>query len=187
MIQSIYDLVAKGRGTMMGRGLIGAIMVVAAIAVPTGTVQAQQAPHSQSRLIFDPHALNPIARSADAPAASVPVAKPVAAPNPAKPNSASRPPLRLDRTDTTTGTSRVRPQNASSPSTHSLGRIPLGTGSFGIKTETKLKGNEFPDGRRIPGLVDTHRTTPTYFGLSLSAPTESKSFHNEPPLRSHSD
>ncbi len=170
---------------MARRSLIGAIMVVAAIVVPAGHARAQQAQHSASRLMFDSNLLDASTMSADVstPAA---IAKPDVMSNVAKPNDGARAPLRLERTDTTTGSSRVRPQT-SSPSNASFGRIPLESGSLGFETETRLKANEFPDGRRIPGLDHTHRHTPTYFGLSLSVPTESKSFQNEPPLRSHTD
>jgi hypothetical protein len=60
-------------------------------------------------------------------------------------------------------------------STPQLGRIPLEQGSFGLATDTKFKSNEFGDGRRVPGQETIKRHEPTYFGLSLSVPTDNKS------------
>jgi hypothetical protein len=57
-----------------------------------------------------------------------------------------------------------------------LGRIPLETGSFGLETETALKPNQFSDGRPTPGLETVKRQDPSYFGLSLSVPTNDPLF-----------
>jgi len=56
-------------------------------------------------------------------------------------------------------------------STPQLGRIPLESGTIGFETETKVKSNELSDGRRVPGLETDKRDPPSYFGLSLSVPT----------------
>jgi hypothetical protein len=55
----------------------------------------------------------------------------------------------------------------------SLGRLPLqsGGGSFGLETENKVKPDHLPDGRPIPGLQPSAREPASYFGLSLSVPT----------------
>jgi hypothetical protein len=66
--------------------------------------------------------------------------------------------------------------------TPQLGRIPLESGSFGFETETKVKSNELSDGRRVPGLETDKRDPPSYFGLSLSVPTENKSLVPVPIL-----
>ena len=72
---------------------------------------------------------------------------------------------------------RANKPDATTDSRPDLGRIPLqsGAGSFGLETETKVKPNQLPDGRPIPGLQSTARETPSYFGLSLSVPAGGKS------------
>jgi hypothetical protein len=67
-------------------------------------------------------------------------------------------------------------------STPQLGRIPLESGTFGFETETKVKSNELSDGRRVPGLETDKRDPPSYFGLSLSVPTNNKSLVPVPIL-----
>jgi hypothetical protein len=52
----------------------------------------------------------------------------------------------------------------------------LETGSFGLETETALKPNQFSDGRPTPGLETVKRQDPSYFGLSLSVPTNDPLF-----------
>jgi hypothetical protein len=42
---------------------------------------------------------------------------------------------------------------------------------LGLETSTKVNTYQFSDGRRIPGLENTTRNDPSYFGLSLSTPT----------------
>jgi hypothetical protein len=66
-------------------------------------------------------------------------------------------------------------REAPAVSTPELGRIPLESGSFGLETQTKVKSGEFSDGRRVPGLETVKRDPPSYFGLSLSVPTNDKS------------
>jgi len=67
-------------------------------------------------------------------------------------------------------------------STSPLGRIPLEQGSLGFETESKFKPNEFSDGRRVPGQETVKRHEPSYFGLSLSVPTNNKSIFPAPLL-----
>ena len=62
------------------------------------------------------------------------------------------------------------------PAKPQFGRIQLDTGSIGLETEAKLKENRFSDGRVVPGLETVKRQEPSYFGLSLSVPTNSNSF-----------
>lgn len=57
-----------------------------------------------------------------------------------------------------------------------LGRVPFESGSFGLSTSSTFKDNEFGDGRRVPGLETTKREAPSYFGLSLSVPTNDPGF-----------
>ena len=81
-------------------------------------------------------------------------------------------------------TDAVRPRGADMPSASAplLGRIPLEQGSFGFTTETKVKSNEFGDGRRVPGLETIKRQEPSYFGLSLTVPNNDKSILPVPLL-----
>jgi hypothetical protein len=48
-------------------------------------------------------------------------------------------------------------------------------GSFGFSTETTMDPYRTPDGSRIRGL-DAARPDPSYVGLSLSVPTDDRSF-----------
>ena len=62
-----------------------------------------------------------------------------------------------------------------------LGRVPLQSGSFGFETETMVKTDRLPDGRRIPGTEANTRPDPSYLGLSLSVPTHDKTIIPTPP------
>jgi hypothetical protein len=42
---------------------------------------------------------------------------------------------------------------------------------LGLETSSKVNTYRFEDGRRIPGLENTTRNEPSYFGLSVSVPT----------------
>jgi len=79
-------------------------------------------------------------------------------------------------------TARTRASDVQGASTSPLGRIPLEQGSLGFETESKFKPNEFSDGRRVPGQETVKRQEPSYFGLSLSVPTDNKSFFPVPLL-----
>ena len=67
-----------------------------------------------------------------------------------------------------------------------LGRIPFETGSIGFSTDTKFKTLEMPDGRRTPGFENVQRRDSSYFGLSLSVPTDKTSIPL-PPLFARPD
>ena len=57
-----------------------------------------------------------------------------------------------------------------------FGRVPLerGQGSFGFESETSIKPNQLYDGQPTPGLETVKRDPPSYFGLSLSVPSNNK-------------
>jgi hypothetical protein len=74
------------------------------------------------------------------------------------------------------GARRATQREVPTLSSPRLGRIPLETGSFGIETETQLKPNQFYDGRPTPGLETVKNNEPSYFGLSLSVPTNDPLF-----------
>jgi hypothetical protein len=42
---------------------------------------------------------------------------------------------------------------------------------LGLETSSRVNTYQFEDGRRIPGLENTTRNEPSYFGLSVSVPT----------------
>jgi len=71
---------------------------------------------------------------------------------------------------------RQRVKETQAPANPGLGRVPLqnGPGTFGLETETKVKSTEFPDGRRAPGAETATQRPPSYFGLSISVPTNDK-------------
>ena len=58
------------------------------------------------------------------------------------------------------------------PAKPQFGRIQMDTASIGLETEAILKENRFSDGRVVPGLEAVKREQPSYFGLSLSVPTQ---------------
>ena len=98
---------------------------------------------------------------------------------PSQPKTAPKlgPALRLDPVHTGKALRSEPRQVPTTAGLGDLGRIQLDTGTFGFSTDTKMKANEFPDGLPLPGpngsLVKTQSRS--YFGLSLSMPTE------EPP------
>ena len=56
-----------------------------------------------------------------------------------------------------------------------FGRLNLDTGTVGLTTQSQLKEGQFSDGRRVPGLEAEKRNPSSYFGLSVSVPTNSNS------------
>jgi hypothetical protein len=89
--------------------------------------------------------------------------------------------LQLDPTDgITAGSRRVRIQKPK-PATEKgagFGRVPFEAGSFGFESDTKLKTSEMPDGSRTRGWDKglKNANSPSYFGLSLTVPTDSRTF-----------
>ena len=61
--------------------------------------------------------------------------------------------------------------------TPGLNRIPLqnAPGSIGFASGN-IRATEFSDGRPVPGLTQNTRGDSSYVGLSLSAPSDNKSF-----------
>jgi hypothetical protein len=55
-----------------------------------------------------------------------------------------------------------------------LGRVPVQGGSFGVAIDPQVDPYRTPDGSRIRGLEST-KSDPSYFGLSLSVPRDDKS------------
>lgn len=53
-----------------------------------------------------------------------------------------------------------------------LGRVPLETGTFGLSTGKQYSTTAFSDGRVTPGFENIQTKSPSYFGLSLSVPTD---------------
>jgi hypothetical protein len=68
----------------------------------------------------------------------------------------------------------IDPRTSDTAAKSPFGRLQLDTGSLGFETQTQMRENQFSDGRTVPGLETVKRNPPSYFGLSLSMPTESK-------------
>jgi hypothetical protein len=76
----------------------------------------------------------------------------------------------------------ARPAPTPTASGSDFGRLQLDTGSVGLQTQTLVREGYFEDGRRVPGLETEKRNTPSYFGLSLSLPTQQNSLIPVPLL-----
>lgn len=146
--------------------------LVAAAVAAASIAQAQQAAHD-SRLMFDPSALQSEAPAPTAPAPK-PGAKQTAKPA-AKTEQPKGKPLQIDPASGTA----ARPVRIEKPKTTvakqpDLGRVPFEKGSFGLKTNTDLKYGEMPDGTTTRGWDKGLKTanSPAYFGLSLKVPTD---------------
>jgi len=154
--------------------LIGALATIAAIALPTAaTAQNSANTTLTGRVNTDPAASHqPVKRQTAKPATQERTAsqRPAAASSlaPAAPQLATPASQR----------SRENPKEVSPFDPLKVDKDV----SLGLQTSTQLKQYNFDDGRRIPGLENTTRNTPSYFGLSLSAPSESGTLF-PPPLR----
>ena len=73
-------------------------------------------------------------------------------------------------------TPRARLRQTPTITPEPLGRVRLENGSFGFDSETRMKANEFPDGQRTLNIEPTKRQAPSYLGLSLTVPNETKQF-----------
>ena len=67
-----------------------------------------------------------------------------------------------------------------------LGRIPFETGTIGLTTNKQYNNTMFSDGRITPGFENVQRKDSSYFGLSLSVPTDRTSIPL-PPLFARPD
>jgi hypothetical protein len=66
---------------------------------------------------------------------------------------------------------QTRKRVVATPVEQRFGRIPLESGTFGLETQTRFKADKLPDGRDMPGLANPNAGRKSYFGLSLSVPT----------------
>lgn len=161
-----------------GFAAIVGLVTLAAVMATASVSRAQQAPQD-SRLMFDPGVLQAKPKDPAAPPVKPNVRR---AATPAAPRApATNGQLRLsDSIDGTAASRRIRVQNPKPvPETHAgFGRVPLETGSFGFQTDTNAKSYELPDGTRMRGMDSNIKSsnTPSYFGLSLKVPTDSKVF-----------
>jgi hypothetical protein len=139
--------------------------LIAASVVLFGTcvsVRAQSAFTDRS-LMFDPDGLSRI------PA----VAAPQSTPRPPETrrqtrNPTSQPALAPARNTTQRVTEKDTPDIAQP----SIGRIPFETGTIGLTTNRNYSNSAFSDGRVTPGFENVQTKDPSYFGLSLSVPTD---------------
>ena len=146
-------------------------MLLAALAAGVSIAHAQPAPDSQ--LMFDPGAL----KAEPSRPAATPQSKRNTAKTTRQPETTSQPWL-LDPVDDAATGRRVRmktPKPATEPGP-GLGRVPLQSGSFGLETDTQLKAYQFPDGRNVLDKGIKNASQPSYFGLSVTVPTDSKTF-----------
>lgn len=151
----------------MSRGYKVASLTAAlglALATTTG-LQAQQRPDSQ--VLFDERGVQ-IERPAPSQQYQGPVSR--SAPR----NARTAPATTLEPADATsiTAPERARVKDPRERPTRPLGRVPVETGSFGFETNKKLKSDQFPDGRPLPGIESQRRENNSPFlGLSISVPT----------------
>ncbi len=83
-------------------------------------------------------------------------------------------PTARQRQVTTTSTLADQPQRSRENPREKSALDPIALDSnlrLGLETSTKVNTYQFGDGRRVPGLENTTRNEPSYFGLSLSTPT----------------
>ena len=140
----------------------GFVGVLAIAAASVAQAHAQSAPADRS-LMFNPNSVQQPAAAAPKPAAPATkradrkATQPVAQPRPDMP-----------QVSRTVATDRPTPQIE--PPT--LGRIPFETGSLGVTTNRQYTNTTFADGRVTPGFENIQTKSPSYFGLSLSVPTD---------------
>jgi hypothetical protein len=110
---------------------------------------------------------------------SQPVKKPVKPAKPAaSPATAGAADMRVPQTrqwtldDALPG--RSRPHEPAAVSGPELGRVPVQGGSLGVAIDPQVDPYRTPDGNRIRGLEST-KSDPSYFGLSLSVSRDDKS------------
>ena len=53
-----------------------------------------------------------------------------------------------------------------------IGRVPFETGTLGFTTSRQYSNSTFADGRVTPGFENVQTREPSYFGFSLSVPTD---------------
>jgi hypothetical protein len=157
--------------------LIGLTLALAAIVATAWDATAQQKAAPDRGLMFDPGRMHSGSDSQtfSSPPQSTPAVRTNPAPDTSTRSQAARQPPRLGRGGEPAATRAARAGTRTPPddAPRSLGRTPLGT--LGFETETKLKSKEFPDGRPIPSFTNNKFQNSTYFGLSLTMPTESQS------------
>jgi hypothetical protein len=157
--------------------LIGALAIVAAIALPTATTAQQNSATATitGRVNTDPAA----AYQQSAPRTGAKsTAERRAVPRSNTANTAARTPAASQLATPPSQRSKDNPREASPFDPLKVDKDV----SLGLQTSTQLKQYNFDDGRRIPGLENTTRDNPSYFGLSLSAPSDSGTLF-PPPLR----
>lgn len=159
------------------------VLGVAAWAMPAGA----QSSLDDQRLMFDTSTMRK----------SVPAQAPAKPSRPAKvqaskvhaPKAATRAaaPQPVTASQDTQPLPRLGPaKEAPQPAPRTLGRIPFETGSIGLSTDRRYSNTAFSDGRVTPGFENIQTKSPSYFGLSLSVPTDKTSIPL-PPLFARPD
>jgi hypothetical protein len=124
--------------------------------------QAQSAFTDRS-LMFDPNGLSRI------PAVAAP--QPTAHP-PDTRRQPRNPTLQPAPAPTRNTTQRTIEKDTPDIAQPSIGRIPFETGTIGLTTSRHYSNSAFADGRVTPGFENVQAKSPSYFGLSLSVPTD---------------
>lgn len=96
-----------------------------------------------------------------------------AAEAPAQQTSRPLPPILFDESGRQIDPDRIGRGPVAGPRQPTFGRVPIDSKmSLGFETESKMKAGQQPDGRPIPGIDPMRRhENPSFFGLSISAPT----------------
>ncbi len=152
--------------------LLAATLLAAALlaAAYGGHAQAQSRPADRS-LMFDPNGLH---GTKAAPPARQPQATRRAQPAPAAPRARQTAPAPNRRAVAPARDAhpRVTEREVTGAAPPALGRIPFETGTLGLTTDRQYYNSAFADGRVTPGFENIQTKSPSYFGLSLSVPTD---------------
>jgi hypothetical protein len=161
---------------MMSRDFKGAmrkLSIFAALGVLMATAsawdaRAQSALPDQS-LMFNP---NSVRQPTTPPATKTPAKR--------TDRKATQPAVAQPKRDAKRDTPRPAPTPAIEKSSTPVnqptpGRVPFETGSIGLTTTRQYSNSAFYDGRVTPGFENIQTKSPSYFGFSLSVPTDKPS------------
>lgn len=147
-------------------------LIAFALLAATGLDARSQTATLDRSLMFDPNALPGAPKSTQVPA-QAPTQSPAKAQStreakkpawPAQPPQRNVAPARDGQPPIARETPQIEP--------HQLGRIPFETGTIGLTTDRKYSNSTFNDGRVTPGFENVQTKSPSYFGFSLSVPTD---------------
>jgi hypothetical protein len=162
-------------GTVAARYVIGALTGIAllGIAAPPATAQQAGKPGVASAAGSSEAGRNRAGSAATTQSSKRTAAKKRAT-APPRPNAVAPPTGAWTLDDALPKGSSAASERYATPTIDQFGRVPLQQGTFGLDTATRPKANELSDGRRIPGLEGETHKSPSYFGLSVTVPTDDK-------------